>query len=246
MELLALLVMLAAGAALAIFILVAITITKGEERRNSERRAATDRDEIAASLLFAVLTAGGASPDESLRRLRRDAGVAARVTPAVDVTSWGESYARAATDAQRASLLELAVQLAAAREGPIPLRQYVALLDLSFALGFHIDALARLRERYGFDYNDHAKDARPREADRAGGATPMFLRDETATAEYMRVLEISGSPTRQMIIAAYRRLAAQNHPDKFFAAEAAQQERAAARFIEITRAYEKLLAIYRD
>jgi len=43
---------------------------------------------------------------------------------------------------------------------------------------------------------------------------------------------------------AYRRLAAQHHPDKVFGASAEVQTAAAARFIEITRAYETLLVIY--
>src|SRR4029079_1372598 len=136
--------------------------------------------------------AGGATPDDALRTIRRGAGLGARVTQGVDVTTWAETYARAPAEAARTQLLESAVQFAAARHGPIPLRQYASLLDLSFGLGFHTDALARLRERYGFDYVDHAKDARPREADRAGGATALFVRDDTRTAEYLRVLEIEG------------------------------------------------------
>src|SRR4029079_136064 len=119
----------------------------------------------------------------------RGAGIAAPVTKGIDVTSWADRYAQISTPQQRAGLLETAVQLV---RSPIPLRQYAALLDLSFGLGFHTDALAKLREVYGFEYVDHAKDARPREADRAGGATALFVRDETHTAEYLRVLEIEG------------------------------------------------------
>ena len=128
----------------------------------------------------------------------------------------------------------------------VPLRQYAALLDLSFALGFQTDALAKLRERYGFDYVDHAKHARPREADRAGAATTFFVRDTRDAGELLRVLEIDGAPSRQTIITAYRRLVAQHHPDKVHEAAEEVRTAAAARFIEITRAYETLMSMYRD
>jgi hypothetical protein len=243
-ELIAALMMIIAGAATAVFILIAVAIARREKPDDGTSQA--DRNQVAASILNQVLLSGGASPDHALRELRRVAGLGSRVTTGIDITSWGEAYARDATAEQRSRLLETAVQLVAARTGPVPLRQYCALLDLSFALGFQTDALARLRERYGFDYIDHAKNARPREADRAGGATPLFIREEVDTGELLRVLEIEGAPTRQRIISAYRRLASMNHPDKFFRAPDADRESAAARFIELTRAYEKLLAIYRD
>ncbi len=242
MELLAVLLMIVAGGALAVFVLVAFSIGR-KEAAGFDRAA--DRSQIAASILYQVLLLGGTSADEALRQLRRGAGYAARVTPSVDITTWAESYAVGSTAQQRVTLLETAVQLVAASNAPIPLRQYCALLDLSFGLGFQTDALARLREQYGFDYVDHAKDARPRDADRAGGATALFVREEVDTVELLRVLEIEGTPTRQAIISAYRRLVALNHPDRFFGADEAAQEIAATRFIELTRAYEKLMAIYR-
>ena len=183
-----------------------------------------------------------------MREIRRTAGIAARITPSIDIASWGATFARSATDAQRVSLLETAVRLASAAGKPLPLRQYTALLDLSFALGFQTDALARLREQYGFDYIDHARDARPPEADRAGGATPLLVREKQDPSPLLRLLEIEQLevPSKQNIIAAYRRLASLNHPDRFHGRSGEEQERAAARFIEITRAYEKLMAIYRD
>ena len=235
--------MIAAGVAVAIFVLAAFAIAKGDKR---EGGVSDDRQHIAASILHQVLVAGDVPSDEALRRVRRDAGLAARVTPSVDVASWGETYAQASSEQQRRWLLEAAVQLAASRKGAIPLQQYNALLDLSFSLGFRTDALARLREKYGFEYVDHAKDARPREADRAGGATPLFVREELDTRELLLVLEIEGTPTRQEIISAYRRLASQHHPDRHLDEPGEAQETAAARFIEITKAYERLLAIYRD
>ncbi len=245
MELVAVFVMIVIGAAVAIFTLAAFAIARGEAGPQ-RARAAVDRDHVAASILFQILIAGGTTPEDALRQIRRAAGLAARVTPGVDVTSWAESYASAASALAREQLLETAVQFAAASHTPIPLRQYATLLDLSFGLGFHSDALARLRDRYGFEYVDHAKDARPREADRAGGATSLFVRDESHRGEWLRVLEIDGTATRQMIITAYRRLAAQHHPDRFHGQTDDIQRAEAARFIEITRAYEKLLALYRD
>jgi DnaJ-domain-containing protein 1 len=242
-ELIAVLVMIVIGGAAAVFVMIALAIAKGDAR--AEVRT-SDRDHVAASILFQILIAGGATPDDALRTIRRAAGLGARVTPGVDVMTWAESYARATSEPARAQLLESAVQFAASRRVPIPLRQYAMLLDLSFGLGFHTDALARLRERYGFDYVDHAKDARPREADRGGGATALFVRDDGHRAEWLRVLEIEGAPTRQTIISAYRRLAAQHHPDRFHGQSEDVQRGEAARFIELTRAYEKLLALYRD
>src|SRR5207247_2576637 len=118
--------------------------------------------------------------------------------------------------------------------------------DLSFGLGFQTDALAKLRQQYGFEYIDHAKDARPREADRAGGATPLFVRQPVDATELLRILGIDGPASRQTIIAAYRKLAALHHPDRVFAEGAEVQSAAAARFIEITRAYQALLALYPD
>lgn len=238
--------MIIAGSLAAVFVLIALALGRRENPVDQTTSAAADRSHIAASILYQVLVSGGSTPDEALRQLRRDAGLAAPVTPSVDINSWGESYARTSTPQQRAGLLETAVQLIAGRSGPVPLRQYCALLDLSFALGFQTDALARLREQYGFEYVDHAKDARPREADRGGGATPLFVREELDARELLRVLQIEGEPTRQEIISAYRRLAAQHHPDRFFEQSGDAQASAAARFIEITRAYEKLMTLYRD
>src|SRR5206468_6343128 len=144
--------------------------------------------------------------------------------------SWGDRYAKIASPEQRMWLLDTAVRLVADRTTPVPLRQYTGLLDLSFALGFQTDALAKLRTQYGFDYIDHAKDARPREADRGGGSMPLFVRGTTDTASLLKILGIEGEANRHGIIAAYRRLAAQHHPDKVYMASAEVQSDAASRF----------------
>src|SRR5512138_3065160 len=142
--------MIVAGVAVAVFALAAAGIAKEESRRTSQANARASRDEVAASLLYHVLLAGGIAPDDALRQLRREAGLASRIVRGIDINSWGEWYAGVTTADQRQRLLDTAVGLAAAnRKKLIPLRQYAALLDLSFALGFHTDALARMREKYG-------------------------------------------------------------------------------------------------
>lgn len=244
MELAAVIFMLVGGVGLAAFVMIAAAIA----RRASEREAGApaqvfaERERIAASILFHVVTLGGAARDVGLREVRRGTGIAAPVTDAIDLASWGGRFATLATEQQRAWLLETAVQLVASRGVLVPLLQYVALLDLSFALGFQTSALAKLREQYAFDYVDHAKDGRPRDADRAGRVT-FFQRDES---DLLAILGLSGDVSRQAIVSAYRRLAAQHHPDRFHAAPAAEQEAAASRFIEITRAYEALLALHHE
>ena len=243
MELAAVIFMLAAGGLIAFTVMVAASMARRESERGTARpQSFPERDRIAASILFQIVSLGGVPRDVALREVRRGTGIAAPVTDGIDITNWGESFARTSTDQQRAWLLETAVQLVASRGVIVPLMQYVALLDLSFALGFQTNALAKLRERYRFDYVDHAKDARPREADRAGRVT-FFQRDES---DLLRVLGLDGEATRQSIISAYRRLAARHHPDRFHAGTEAERSDAAARFIEITRAYEALLALHKQ
>jgi DnaJ-domain-containing protein 1 len=245
-ELLGVIFMIFAGGGIAIAAMIAIGAAARAHEGRRESAPAPDRSAIAASILFNLLILGGIAPDEALREIRKRAGLVAPVTSQVDIASWAERFAQITSPQQRQWLLEIAVQLIAARERAVPLRQYAALLDLSFALGFQTDALAKLRDQYGFDYVDHAKHARPREADRAGATTTFFVRDRRDTGELLRVLEIHGAPSRQVIISAYRRLVAQHHPDPVHEAGEEVRTAAAARFIEITRAYETLMSIYRD
>ena len=234
--------MVLTGGVIAVFVMIATAIAQRENAPVIRGTIpANERDRIAASLLFHVLLAGGASHDEAMRAVRRGSGIAAPVVTGIDVTSWADNFARMSTPQQRSGLLETAVQIVSSAKTPIPLRQYAALLDLSFGLGFQTDALAKLREVYGFEYVDHAKDARPRHADRGGGGTPLFVREPRKRDELLRILGLHGTPARQEITTAYRKLVAQHHPDKFHEASQQAQTEAAARFIEITRAYEELL-----
>jgi DnaJ domain len=235
------------GVALVVAVAVAIARREAEHAAGPERPSAPrELDRLAATILFQLLLFGGIPAEEARREIRRRAGLMGQVTDGIDVGNWGESFARITTPQQRAWLLDMAVQCVAARSTPVPLRQYSGLLDLSFALGFQTDALARLRERYGFQYVDHAKNARPRDADRACGAAPLFVREGgSERAELLWTLGLeAGSASRRTIIAAYRGLAAQHHPDRFHLETAEVQSAAAARFIEITKAYERLLVLY--
>lgn len=244
MELFGVIFMIFAGGGLAIATMIAINAATRAREGRRQSTPSPDRSAIAASVLFNLLLLGGVAPAEALREIRKH--LIAPVTAQIDIASWADRFARIASAQQRQWLLETAVQMLAERKQVVPLHQYAALLDLSFALGFQTDALAKLREQYGFDYVDHAKNARPREADRAGAATTFFVRERRDPGELLRVLEIEGAPTRQVIIAAYRRLVAQHHPDKVHEAGEEVRTAAAARFIEITRAYETLMSIYRD
>lgn len=238
--------MIFGGGALAVGIMAVVGVATREAEARQKETPAPDRSALAASILFNLLLLGGIPPDQALREIRRRAGLVAPVTSQVDIASWADRFARVASEPQRHWLLEMAVRLIAAGERAVPVRQYAALLDLSFSLGFQTDALARLREQYGFDYVDPARYGRPRDADRVGGASPLFVRDKRDPAELLRILEVEGTPSRQLIISAYRRLAAQHHPDRVHEQAAEVRTAAAARFIEITRAYEALMAIYRD
>ena len=245
MQLVAVLIMLVGGGALAALVLTAMAIGRAERRRSGPV-AAPNHDSVAVSLLFHILCAGGCEPGEALRQIRRETGLAAAPVPGIDVTSWAASYAGSVSPRERSELLETAVKLVAGPGRVLPLRQYAALLDLSFGLGFQTDALGRLRAVYGFDYVDHAKDARPRSADRAGGGAPLFERSRRSPDELCRILGVEAEATAQEIGAAYRRLASQHHPDRYHGASAEEESAAAARFIEITTAYEELMVRRRE
>jgi hypothetical protein len=246
MELLAIAVMLAGGAALAGFVLVAYAIGRADrEKGQAPGTALPDHDRVAASILFHLLVLGGTPAERALGIIREQAGLMPIVTRGIDLRSWAERYAQFSSGPEKERFLETVVRSITAERLLLPLPQYTGLLDLSFALGFQTDALFRLRERIPFEYVDHAKNARPRAADRGGGGAPLYVRDASeGIGECLRVLEMEGNPSRHEIITAYRRMAARYHPDRHFEAGAEAQQEAAAKFIEVTRAYERLLTFY--
>jgi hypothetical protein len=205
--------------------------------RSPNRQVPADRpsrEVIESALLEAVAAAAEAGSSDGVYPQRR---------AAIDIGSWAEAYARRASADERRSLLERAAGIAIGTTPVIPLAQYDALLELAFGLGYHPDALARLRARYRFEYVDHAKKGRPRSADRAGGAT-LFRSEEPGERErLLGVLRLDREPTRGEIVAAWRRLAAESHPDRFHGLEGEERDRAAARFIELTEACERLLIL---
>lgn len=235
MELVIVILMIVGGIALAGAVIGALAVASSRDEVGVAARGAPERDRLGASLLVQLLLLGRQTKDEACR-LVREAGLASPVTDGIDVASWAEAFHQVSDAAQREWLLETAVRLVA-QSGPVPLSQYSALLDLNFALGFQTSALARLRERHNFAYADYAG-ARG-DAERK----PMF---ERSNPDLLRVLELDGKASRAAIVTAYRRLAARHHPDRFHDAPSTVREEAAGKFIEITRAYEILLTLYRD
>src|SRR6266436_2183865 len=195
--------MLAVGIGLAASVAITFAAAQREadQRGAAQANAAPDRNRVAASILFNLLLSGGIAAEAARREIRRSAGLAGPVTSGIDIANWGERFAKIASPEQRTWLLDTAVRLVADRTTPVPLRQYAALLDLSFGLGFQTDALAKLRDTYGFDYVDHAKDARPRSADRGGVSTPLYSRDQRDPAELLRILGVEAPASRAIIIA---------------------------------------------
>ena len=240
MEVLIILAMIVMGVAIAVVVAVVAGAVSTQERGAAP---APNRESIAASLIYHIGSLGGTNSDRVLAFMREELRLVAPLTRDIHASSWADAYRRASSEAQRTELLESAVRMAVALNTSLPLEQYNALLDLSFGLGFQTDALARLRARYRFEYTDYAKAARPRSADRSGGATPLFDRTLMDTEPLLSVLGLSGKVSRQELTTTYRRLAAQNHPDRFHNATPAEQESAAARFIALTEAYERLLVL---
>ena len=243
MEVLIILAMIVIGVGIAVVVAVIAGAVTTQERKAAP---VLDRESIGASLIYHIGSLGDPNPDRIVSFMRGELHLVAPVTRNVHTSSWAEAYRRVSSEAQRAGLLESAVRIAVALNTTLPLAQYNALLDLSFGLGFQTDALARLRARYRFEYIDYAKAGRPRSADRAGGATVLFDRTLMDVEPLLSVLGLSGKVSRHELTTTYRRLAAQHHPDRFHNAPPAEQESAAARFIEVTEAYERLLVLSDD
>jgi hypothetical protein len=243
MEIVGLAVLLAGLLVVGVFFGLAILIALSE--RSPTAPAGPGRDLIAASIIHHLLLLGGDSPDSAKRRLR-SIGRMSPVTAGIDVTSWGERYRQLASREACALLLEQAVATVIDQHRTIPLAQYSAILELNFALGFQTDSLFRLRHRFAFDYVDHARHGRPPEADRGGSGAPLFDSNAAVATRLLEILGLAEPVDRQGIIAAYRRLASEFHPDHHFHEPAEVQAVAAARFIVVTDAYERLLTIHRS
>jgi hypothetical protein len=229
--------------ALVATVLVGVVVVRGARAASAGRGTITP-ERIEAEVLFELGLRGDGGRARAMEAVRRHSAAECGEKGRIDLSSWLDQYVKLVPPERREWLLEAAV-LVAMEGGPsIGLAQYDALVEVSFGLGFHSDALARLRRKHGFEYVDWAKHARPREADRGGGATSLFDRGERRDAgANLALLGLEKGAGRQEVIAAYRRLALECHPDRYH--EATEQERAgaAARFREITRAYEELLAV---
>jgi len=201
---------------------------------------------LAAGILREIAMAGGATLQDASEIARARTGWNAMPDERIDIATWGETYAKAVDGPAREELLDAAVVVAMSTGRRVPASQYSALMALSFALGFHMDALARLRERYGFEYDDWARVGRPQEADRTGGGAPLF--DRQAAVSTRELLEVLGlderTASRQEIVSAYRHLAAESHPDRFHEASVEERVAAADRFRELSAAYQALMQVW--
>lgn len=228
--------------ALVASVAVGIVVLRGA-RLASARGGRVTPERIEAEVLFEVALRGELGRARALEVVRRHSAADCGERGRVDISSWLEQYVRLVPAERKAWLLEAAVLVAMEGGATIALAQYDALVEVAFALGFHSDALARLRQKHGFDYVDWAKHGRPREADRGSGATPLFdARGSGDGAANLGLLGLARGASRQEVIAAYRRLALECHPDRFHDASDDARAEAAARFREITRAYEELIA----
>lgn len=241
MELLLFLLMLVGGVSIAAAVLLAASLASRE--REAQPVSGPTRDELEASILFHIAQLAGVAEARATETIRHVGGPIAPISREVDLTSWGERFARLSSRLECERMLERALLTAIAPGPRCSLPLYAALLDLSFALGFQTDALARLREKHPFDYADHAREGRPRSAEqRDPGSRPLFDRSETR-ARVLAVLGLPREADRPAITRTYRKLAALHHPDRFHSAPVEEREAASRRFLAIAEAYEQLLLL---
>ena len=152
---------------------VAIVMARAAESAGDRESRRGDAVNLTTGILTEIALLGGVDEDTATRLVADKCG--GRTAPAgrADLASWAASFRELASGESTRALLETAVEVAMATGGRFPPAQYDGLLTLSFALGFHTDALARLREKYRFEYDDWARVGRPREADRSGGGAPL-------------------------------------------------------------------------
>jgi hypothetical protein len=195
-------------------------------------------NDLEASIAQCILAAGGDRGGELPERVRELS--TGEIEREIDLVSWGDRYSRLAPLDRRQMFLERIVSHLAGRGARIPLRQYMALLDLTFALGFRTDVLARLSSQYGFRPADFAGSRKP---ERPGFPRPA---KENERRESLDVLGLAGEPTRTAILAAYRKAAAATHPDRFHRHGEEAEQNALERFLMVVDAAEFLLGATRD
>lgn len=233
--------MIGGGLVIALIVAAAIALRSGTSGSAAPRNPG--REGIEASILFHVARAGGASRERALDIVRETRRAMVPVVEEIDLASWAESHRARYGPDEGKRLLEDAVRAALLTGTRLPVTQYDALVDLTFTLGFHSDVLSRLRAAHPFTYEDHARRGRPRSADRGGGAVPLFARASGPDRSVLLArLGLDREVPRSVLISVYRGLAARHHPDRFHDADVTAREEAAARFIEITDAYGKLMA----
>lgn len=242
MELILVVVMIVSGACLAGVLM--LLVGRIDHQQGVARDAAKlPRDELKAAILGQIARLGGAGETEARRIVRAQIGIEPPVGIDLELESWTSTWSRRADRAEREELLELAARTAVGMNPTIPLRQYDALMSISFTLGFHSDALARLRARYRFEFVDRGRN-RLREG--AGSRQRLFQRRPIDESGSLRALGLTARVSRQQLVSLYRQLAARHHPDRFHNAPDQTQEKAAAEFIRITEAYEDLLPFCDD
>jgi DnaJ-domain-containing protein 1 len=218
---------------------VALTIAAREESRR--RNQPPGREVIEGEILREIVLRGGATERQAVEEVRAARGIETGSRGRIDLGSWVARLGGMLSANEKEAFLDAAVAIATTTGRTFPLEQYAALLDISFGLGFHSDALSRLQRKHGFAYVDWAKNARPQNADRGGARAPLFARSVANVESDFEILGLSAGADRAEIIAAYRKLAATVHPDRFHDSTQDEWERASERFREITRAYESLL-----
>ena len=225
-------------------VVIAITIGRAVESKADRESRRGDAVNLTTGILNEIALLGGVDEETAMRLVSDKCG--GRTAPAgrADLASWGASFRELASEESMSALLETAVEVAMATGDRLPPAQYAGLLTLSFSLGFHADALARLREKHRFEYDDWARMGRPREADRSGGGAPLIERRPLDIKRLLAVLGLPAGAGRQDVVSAYRHLAAESHPDHFHDATPEERDRAAKRFRELTAAYESLIRVW--
>lgn len=223
MEFLALVLMVAFGAGVAAAV---VGVARRFERREAAAaarqrtdRATIERDVLAWMLGLAEKASGGRQTLEP-----------------IDLTSWGEAFAAQASIAQRLELLDRAVEVSRTFKAAISLEQYRALIELCFALGFHADAFAKTRASHHVEIDAAAFSGRP------SRSNPPLFDNGLDLSRHLATLGLAREElSRREVATAYRKLAAQLHPDRFHDASDDERQRAAARFMELHRSYEYLI-----